>query len=363
MSKNKRPIILVEDDPFPRILQVLLDPDVDEERRVSFAHLMEPEHPQFEVWCSRIQQLARRLYPAEVRMVSSQEELWANLHDASVVMVESLAITDKELDLAPNLKVVQKYGSITTNIDISACRAHKVKVLKLVRRVNIACAEHALALMFSLAKTLPKIAGLISTEQLVSAGYSPASIDNAHTPTSAWAGIVGLSMLAGTTLGILGMGEIGRLLAPRAAALGMRVIYYQRTQLNSYQERHCKVQYARLDELLASSDWVSIHLPETPETLGFIGSAELTCLKRGARLINVSRARIVDRNALISALRSGHLGGFGLDVLYEEPGSSDDELLSLDNVILTPHIAGQFRTNSIADYEDLVCGLARALKA
>ncbi len=363
MIEHARPLLVVEDDPFPRILQVLLDPDVDEARRAAFARLMEPECPRFDRWCARVRRLARNLYPARVKMVASQDDLRESLPEARAVMVESLRVGGEELAAAPHLKVVQKYGTVLRNIDVGACAARNVKVLTLRRRVNVACAEHVLALMLALAKRLLCIGGLISVEQLAAAGFQPASYDRAHTPTSAWGGVTGLGMLNGATLGILGMGENGRMLAPRAAALGMKVIYWQRTRLGPAEERRLRARYAPLEGVLGKSDWISVHLPETPQTRGLIGAAEFAKMKRGARLVNVSRARIVDRGALLDALRSGQLGGFALDALYEEPGRADDELLGFDNVILTPHVAGQFRTNSLADYEDLVRGMARALAA
>jgi phosphoglycerate dehydrogenase-like enzyme len=362
MTDAGRPLLVVEDDPFPRILEVLLDPDVSSDRAAAFTRLMEPECPDFAKWCARMRKVARGLYPARVRLVSSQDELRAALPDATAAMVESLEFGREEVERAPAIRAVQKYGTITRNIDLAACEARGIPVLTLKRRVNVACAEHALGLMLALAKKITRVAGRISPERLAEAGFRPASYDRTHTPTSAWAGVTGLSLLNGTTLGILGMGEIGRVLAPRAAGLGMKVIYFQRTRLAPAEERRFKVRYAPLDTLLAVADWISLHLPETPETRGFIGAPQLARMKRGARIVNVARARLVDRAALIEALRSGHLGGYGLDALYEEPGRADDELLGFDNVILTPHIAGQFRTSSLLDYEDLLRGLSRAIR-
>ncbi len=111
------PVLLVEDDPFPRILHVILDPDTSRERCAAFAHLVAHELPDFEGWCKRARENARGLYPAAVRLVASQEELRANLRDASAAVVESLRIGREELDIARQLKVVQKYGTITRNID------------------------------------------------------------------------------------------------------------------------------------------------------------------------------------------------------------------------------------------------------
>jgi phosphoglycerate dehydrogenase-like enzyme len=355
------PVLVVEDDPFPRLLEVILDPNTAAERYAAFAHVIAHELPDFEGWCERVRHRAPGLYPAEVRLVSSQEELRANLRDASVVVVESLHIGREELDIAKQLKAVQKYGTITRNIDTAACAARNVKVLTLRRLANSACSEHALAMMLTLARQLHHITGLISVQQLTAAGYSPTTFDRRHVPTSGWARITDLKMLRGSTLGILGMGEIGRELALRAAAFGMRIIYYQRNRLTAAEEQKFHAQHVPLDALLSDSDWVSIHLPETPGTRNFIARAQLAKMKRGAFLINVSRARIVDRDALIEALKSGHLGGFALDTLYEEPGRADDELLKFGNVILTPHTAAQPRFNGLSDINDLIVGLSRAL--
>ena len=114
-------------------------------------------------------------------------------------------------------------------------------------------------------------------------------------------------------------------------------------------------------ELLAESDWVVPFVPSVPATQNLIGRAELERMRPGARLVNISRANVVDRAALIDALRSGHLGGFGLDPLYETPGRDDDELLQFPNVIMTPHIAAQPRFNALDDLEEMLVGLARAL--
>ena len=163
------------------------------------------------------------------------------------------------------------------------------------------------------------------------------------------------------TLGVIGMGEIGRELALRANAFGMRVLYHQRTRLPGPAEHDWNVEYRALDELLGESDWVCPQLPGGPATRGFLDAGRLALMKPGTRLVNIARAELVDRAALLDALRSGRIGGFALDPLYEEPGRDDDELLGFDNVILTPHTAAQPRLNALADFEDLVGGLARAL--
>jgi len=152
-----------------------------------------------------------------------------------------------------------------------------------------------------------------------------------------------------------------REIASRAAAFGMDILYFQRTRLPPGEEATLGVSYRPLQDLLAQSDWVVPQLPADPSTRHFIDRERLALLKPGACLVNVSRAEAVERNALIEALRSGHLGGFALDPLYEEPGRPDDELLAFDNVILTPHLAGSPRSNGLRDIEQMITELAQAL--
>ena len=114
-------------------------------------------------------------------------------------------------------------------------------------------------------------------------------------------------------------------------------------------------------DLLAESDWVVPFVPSVPATQNLIGGAEFARMRPGARLINISRANVVERAALLEALRSGRLGGFALDPLYDTPGRDDDELLKFPNVIMTPHIAAQPRFNALDDLEEMIIGLARAV--
>lgn len=358
---TQRAAIVVEDDPFTRLIEVVLDPAATAERRAAFADFFAHDEPDFAGWCDRVRRAASALYPAEVRLVSSQTEMRERLPGAHALVVESLHVGHTELAAADRLAVVQKYGTITRNIDADACATGNVKILTLRRRANIACAEHTFALMLALAKKLHRLHGLISNEQLTAAGYSPQSFDRKHTAGSNWGRIGGLQMLYASKLGIVGLGEIGREVALRTAGFGMRVLYYQRTRLPAVEEQQLNAEYFPLDKLLAQSDWVAINLPGSPSTHNLIDGTRLARMKRGACLINISRAEIIERDALIAALASGHLGGFALDPLYEEPGRTDDALLKFDNVILTPHIAAQPRFNALNDIEELIVGLARTL--
>src|SRR5438876_4217005 len=227
-----------------------------------------------------------------------------------------------------------------------------------------ACGMAACGHFRQIARRIHRIAGLSSIAQLSAANLPPYKpFDRRHVPGANWARISGTRSLHGSTIGIIGLGEIGREIAVRAAAFEMKVLYFQRTRLGPGEEASLRASYRPLDALLAQSDWVVPQLPGDPSTRHLINGPRLALMKRGACLINVSRADVVERDALIAALRSGHLGGFALDPLYAEPGRADDELLDFDNVILTPHMAGSPRTNGLQDIAELITGLAEALFA
>jgi phosphoglycerate dehydrogenase-like enzyme len=363
MNSLARPIFVVENDTFLRLIQLVLDAAAPAERMSAFSHFCAHDLPDFPGWCERVRGRVRQLYPADVRLVDDQSELLANMPAANVAVVESRVVGANQIKAAGGpLKLVQKYGVTTPRIDRAACEGAGIKVLTLRRRANIATAEQALMLMLALARQLAQNANLISVEQLQAAGYAPTRYNREHTPNGNWARIAGLKTLYGRQLGIIGLGEIGRELAQRAAALEMRIFYTQRRRLSDEEEQKYHASYCSLDELLLTSDCVSVHLPRSAETTGFIGARELGIIKPGALLINVSQPQIVDRDALREALESGRLGGFGLDTFYDEPGDPEDPLLKFRNVIITPHLGGSPRFNSLDDIEELLVNLARELE-
>lgn len=356
-------MVVVEDDPFPRLIQVILDPATPAARIAAFSHFFAHEEPDLAGWCQRLRARLKRLHPAEVRLVPDQAGLLAALRGATAVVTESLTVGKREIAAAGGgLRVVQKYGIVLSNIDVAACKRARIRVLTLRRRANQSCAEHALGLMLALARKIHETAGLVSVEQLRAAGYSPTQYDRAHTANANWARITGTRNLFGRQLGIVGLGEIGRELALRAAGFGMRIAYTQRHRLAARAESRYDTTYVPLDKLLADSDFISLHLPANDATRGIIGQRELGLIKPGAILVNVSRPPLVDRGALLDALRSGRLGGFGLDPHYDAPGRADDPLLGFRNVIITPHLAAAPRYNSLEDFEELLIGLDRTLE-
>ena len=355
--------MVVENDPFPRLLQVILDPSTPAARTAAFAHFFAHEEPDFAGWCERLRGRLKRLYPAQVRLVDDQASLLAAMPGARVVIVESLSVGKKEIAAAgKTLRIAQKYGTILANLDAAACRRAGVRMLTLRRRVNVSCAEHAFGLMLGLARKIRETAGLISVEQLQAAGYSPTRYDRAHTANANWARITGTRNLFRKQIGLVGFGEIGREMALRAAGFGMRIVYTRRHRLSKAEEARCGAAYAPLDKLLATSDFVSLHLPLDDATRGIIGRRELGLIKPGAILVNISRPPLVEREALLEALRNGRLGGFGLDPHYDAPGRADDPLLGFRNVIITPHLAGSPRFNSLDDFEELLLAIDKVLK-
>jgi phosphoglycerate dehydrogenase-like enzyme len=355
--------LVVEDDRFLRVVGIVLDPGTSRERTAAYADFFAHDEPDFGGYCQRVRAQVGGLFPREVRLVETQDELRAALPGSCALVVESLRVGTDELVAGSALRVVQKFGLKPRNIDTAACADRSIKVLTLRRRANIACAELAIALMLTLAKKLHRLAGRISVDDLSAIGYAYKPFDRRHTPNSNWARISGLRTLNRATLGIVGLGEIGREIAVRAAAFGMQILYCQRTRLPAAEEHELHATYVPLETLLAQSDWVVPQLPGGPATRAFIGRAQFAQMKPGAFLVNIARADVVDRSALIEALRSGRLGGFALDPLYEAPSRRDDELLSFDNVVLSPHIAAQPRFNALEDLAELMQGLSRELAA
>jgi phosphoglycerate dehydrogenase-like enzyme len=221
--------IVIEDDSILRLLQVTLDPDTPPERQAAIADYYSADGTQFEAWLALQRERLPELYPSRVIAVRTPDELRAMLPGACAVVVQDLGVSHEELAAANTLKLVQKFGTMTPNINAQACEARGIKVAMQRRRVNVACAEHAFALLMMLAKKTHVLNRRMTVQGLREAGFEPAMFDTRHAARSNWGRVSGLRTLAGSTLGIIGFGEIGRELAKRAAAFEMRVVYHQRT--------------------------------------------------------------------------------------------------------------------------------------
>jgi len=355
--------IVVQDDKILRFLEVILDPDVSAERVAAFRDYLSSDVPDPDAWFDEQRERVASIYPSKIQMVEDEAAMRALLSSADAVVSESFVIGADELAAGSNLKLVQKFGIDARNVDLDACAAAGVPVKTLRRRVNGTVAEHAILLMMAVGRKLVETDGALDFASLEALGYKPAKFHPDHVAGANWARINGLKSLQGATLGALGLGEVGREVATRAHAMGMEVLYYQRTRLPVEIEEACAARYVSYEELLDNSDFISVHLPLNASTTGMLDTASFARMKPGAIIANISRAQIIDRNALIAALDAGTLGGAGLDVHYEEPGNADESLKNYRNVVLSPHIAVAERKHNMADTAELVANLADALAA
>ncbi len=226
-------------------------------------------------------------------------------------------IRREHLERARRLKAIVRAGIGLDNIDLEAASQHGVLVMNTPEATAVSVAEHALALMLAVARRVVE-----GTEGLRKGLWNKKQL-------------LGLE-LAGKRLGILGYGRIGATLAKRALAMDMDVVGYRRTP------QHLPYgQWVSLEELLTTSDVISIHLPGGEETRHFVNAERIRKMKPGVMLINTARGTVLDTEALLEALEEGQVSGAGLDVFEPEPPPSDHPLLQHPRVVLTPHIAAQ----------------------
>jgi D-3-phosphoglycerate dehydrogenase len=220
--------------------------------------------------------------------------------------------------LAPNIEVISFLGiGAAKFVDFGEAERLGITVTNAPDYSANSVAEHALALMFATAR---RIVG-----------------NDRTTRSGEWNQSLAGFELAGKTLGLIGLGGIGKRLAQMASAIGMRVIAWTRNP-SPARAAEAGVEFVSLDTVLGESDVISLHLMVTPETEGLIGAAELDATKPGIVVINTARAELMDEAALVERLRSGRVAAAGLDVFATEPLPADDPLTALDNVVLAPHI-------------------------
>ena len=355
------PTIVIQDDVVIRTAQVILDPDTDPERQAAIADYFSVDVPDFMGWCDALRRTIPALYPSRVINVADQDGFRAALAEADAAVIEDFAFGADEIEAAPRLRIVHGFRADIRNIDSAACAARGITVKPLYRRVNTAVAEHAFALMLALAKKLCQTNKLLTMDGLHRAGFPSKLYDRRHSAGANWARVANIRNIGGSVLGIIGLGSIGQHVARWAHAFGMEVLYTQRNRLADDVEQRFGARYVGFDELLAASDFISVHVPLNAGTEGMIDRAAFAAMKEGAVLVNISRAAVIDRDALLDALRSGRLGGLGLDVHYKEPADADEPLLAFDNVVLTPHIAVGTRVNGTRDMEELMANLSAAM--
>ena len=264
--------------------------------------------------------------PAEGFARLEQHTLYAPLEEAEVlVSTFDKPVTREMIMSAPHLKLVTNFGVGFNNIDLEACRERGIRVTNTPQPVIEPTAELAFALMHDVARRTAEF-----DRKLREGTAEPFGVMNNLSHS-----------LYGKTLGIIGMGRIGQALARRAVTSGMRIVYHNRkpipkSSLESGFLNPDTINYVSKEELLETSDFVSLNLPYTPEVKHLIGERELQMMKNTAYLINTARGAHVDEEALVLALKAGEIAGAAMDVYEHEP-KIHPELLTLDNVVLSPH--------------------------
>jgi phosphoglycerate dehydrogenase-like enzyme len=256
--------------------------------------------------------------PFKVVEVDPARPLEAQVAEVSALIPSMARITASVMDAAPRLKLIVQFGAGLDGVDRDAAAARGIPVRNVAGANAQAVAELAAFLMLALARRLPAHARTFAARTV---GDPPGS------------------ELQGKTLGIVGLGASGRALARIARGFGMQVIAVRRRP-GFDADASWVGGPDELDELLARSDFVSLHVPSSAETRGLIGVAQLARMKSTSFLVNVGRGDLVDREGLLATLRSRQIAGAGLDVYWQEPPDPADPLFALDNVVATPHLGG-----------------------
>jgi D-3-phosphoglycerate dehydrogenase len=275
--------------------------------------------------------IAEPLAPAAVELMQSQpgwevivsnpKEYAAHLPETEALLVRSaVKVTAEVLAKAPKLRVVGRAGVGVDNVDLQAATNAGVLVMNTPGGNAVSVAEHTIALMLSLARSIPQA--------------------NASTKSGKWEKKRFLgNELRGKTLGIIGLGSIGREVVKRAAPFEMRILAND-PYVSSQTASDLNLELVDLKTLFAQSDYITLHMALTPETQKLINADALSSIKPGARIINCARGELIDSNALAAAMQSGRVAGAGLDVFEQEPPPAGLELLKQENLIATPHIGG-----------------------
>jgi D-3-phosphoglycerate dehydrogenase len=264
-------------------------------------------------------ELLREEFEVDVLLGLTHQELLEKIGDYDGLIVRSATkVTAEVIERAENLKAIGRAGIGVDNINVEAATKRGILVANAPESNTVAAAEHTLAMMLAAARRIPA---------------ADSSLRNGEWNRGAFKGVE----VAEKTLGLVGLGHVGTIVARGAAGMGMRVLAYD-PYVSEDRMRSMNVERAgSLDEIFEHSDFVSLHVPRTPQTAGMVDARVLEKMKASAYLINVARGGIVDETALYNALKEGAIAGAALDVFEEEP-ATDSPLFSLANVVVTPHL-------------------------
>lgn len=257
-------------------------------------------------------------HDVDVRLAPSPEELLEIVPGAHALIIRSATTVTREvLEAGTDLVVVGRAGIGLDNVDVAAATARGVMVVNAPQSNVLSAAEHTMAMLLAQARNIPQ---------------AHAALKAGRWERSRWNGVE----LSDKTLGVIGLGRIGKLVAQRALAFGMRLVAYD-PFVSPDRARQMSVEVVDLDTLMATADFVTLHVAKTPETVGLINAELLAKAKPGIRIVNVARGGIVDEADLAAAIRSGQVAGAALDVFSTEP-CTDSPLFELDEVVVTPHL-------------------------
>jgi D-3-phosphoglycerate dehydrogenase len=270
-----------------------------------------------------LQRLLEAGHAVDVQLGLSRSDLLAAVAGADALIIRSATTVDSELlAAAERLLVVGRAGIGLDNVDLDAATARGVMVVNAPESNVISAAEHTMALLLAQARNVPQ---------------AHAALVDGRWERSKWEGVE----LADKTLGIVGLGRIGKLVADRARGFGMRLVAFD-PYVSAERARLGGVELMALEQVVAEADFLTIHLPKTAETAGLIGRELLLKAKPGLRIVNVARGGIVDETALAEALRDGTVAGAALDVFATEP-TTESPLFGIDSVVVTPHLGASTR--------------------
>ena len=281
-----------------------------------------------EIADSGLQELRDAGHEVDIRLGLSPSELIEALAGAHALIIRSATKVDgPTLEAAKDLIVVGRAGIGLDNVDVAKATELGVMVVNAPVSNILSAAEQTMALLLAQARNIPQ---------------AHSALKAGKWERSKWEGVE----LYGKTLGVVGLGKIGALVAQRASAFGMRLIAFD-PFISEDRARHMGVELVDLDTLLAESDFITIHLPKTKETTNLLDAAALAKTKPGVRIINVARGGIVNEADLADAIRNGHVQGAALDVFEKEP-TTESPLFELPSVVVVPHLrsAGQGRDNN-----------------
>ncbi len=277
----------------------------------------------------------------------TRDELLDAIENVDAIYCTLSEVIDKEvINRAGRLRVIGTMSVGVDHIDVEHATRKGIYIVYTPGVLTETVADHAWALLLAAARRIAEADSYVRRGDW----------------RIAWAPTMMLGYdVYGKTLGIIGLGRIGQAVARRAKGFDMKIFYYDIVRRRDLEEE-LGIEYAPLEKLLMDSDYVSIHVPLTPETRKLIGDRELKLMKRTAILVNTSRGPVIDQKALVKALKEGWIAGAGLDVFEKEPIDPDDPLLKLENVVLTPHIGSASHETRNKMAELTAVGIIKVLK-